>query len=426
MPCPRGASTPLVLALALPAFGQGEREDVFPLAREPVYVALAAEAQEASPEIRAAAATIVAARARVPQVSALPDPELMVGYDYGGMGLQPGADEDTGLVLGFSQPLPGPGKRGLRSAVAEREVSAVEHALHRARLEVAYRLRRAYADLLLARENLALIDDQKRATRDIEELTRSRYAVGLAQQSDVLRAQAELARLERMRYHELGQEEIALAELNRVLARPAATPVAGTPLLRALDVKAVRVPSLAEAVAGLDDASPALLAAHAMVERSRASRDLASKEQAPDFVARTSYLYRGSLPPMATLDLGIVLPLYKGKKQKQALAEAEARLLESQSSAEAMRLRVRSSVEKARADLEAAVREAEAYATGVLAVDALAVESALASFQAGKAPFVAVLEAHNTLYRDRWEQAELLFHILWHSASLDAMGVVMD
>ena len=28
------------------------------------------------------------------------------------------------------------------------------------------------------------------------------------------------------------------------------------------------------------------------------------------------------------------------------------------------------------------------------------------------APFVAVLEAHNTLYRDRWEHAELLFHVL--------------
>ena len=426
MPCPRGAFALLVLAPVLPALGQGEREDVFPLAREPLYSALAAEAQEKSPEILAASAAVAAAKARVPHASALPDPELMVGYEYGGRGLQPGADDDTGLAVGFVQALPGPGKRGLRSAVAEREAREVEHALHRARVEIAYRLRRAYADLLLARENLALIDDQRRATRDIEELTRSRYAVGLAQQSDVLRAQAELARLERMRYHELGQETLAIAELNRILARPAATPVPGTPLLRDLDVSAVRVPSVEKAIAGLDAASPALLAAHAMVERARAARDLARKDQAPDFVARASYLYRGSMPPMATADLGIMLPLYKGKKQKQALAEAEARLQVGQSSAEAMRLRVRANVEKARADLEAAVREAEAYQSGVLAVDALAVESALASFQAGKSPFVAVLEAHNTLYRDRWEQAELLFHILWHSASLDALGVVMD
>ena len=426
MPCPRGPSALVVLVFVFPAFGQGAREDVFPLSAEPVYAALASEAQDTNPEIHAALAAVNAAKTRVPQVGALPDPELLVGYEYGGVGLQPGADDDTGVLLGFSQALPGPGKRGLRSAVAEREAREVEHALHRTRLEVAYRLRRAYADLLLARENLALIEDQRRATSDIEELTRSRYSVGLAQQSDVLRAQAELARLERMRLHEVGQESLAIAEMNRILARPAATPVPGTPLLRELDVAAVRVPSVEEAIAGLDAASPALLAVHEMVGRAGVSRDLASREGAPDFAARASYLYRGSLPPMVTADLGIILPLYKGRKQKQALAEAEARLQQSRSSAEAMRLKVRASVEKARADLEAAVGEAESYAAGVLAVDALAVESALASFQAGKSPFVAVLEAHNTLYRDRWEQAELLFHILWHSASLDAMGVVMD
>ncbi len=426
MSCPRGALALLLVAPALPARAQGGREDVFPLARDPVYAALLAETEARNPEVQAASAALAAAKTRIPQASALPDPELKVGYEYGGRGLGPGADDDTGLSLGFAQALPGPGKRGLRAAVAERETKQAEHALHRARVEVTYRLRRAYADLLLARENLALVADQRRATRDIEELTRSRYAVGLAQQSDVLRAQAELARLEQMRYHEEGLVGNAVAELNRILARPAATPVGDTPRLRELDVALVRVPALEEATSGLELLSPALLAAHAMVERARAERDLARKEQAPDFLARATYLYRGSLPPMATADLAIMLPLYKGRKQKQALAEAEARLLADERSAEAMRLRARSTVEKARFDLEAAVREAEAYSKGVLAVDALAVESALASFQAGKSPFVAVLEAHNTLYRDRWEHAELLFHVLWHSASLDALGVVMD
>jgi len=426
MPCPRGALALLLVAPALVARAQDGREDVFPLARDPVYAALLAEVETRNPEVQAASAAIAAAKARVPQASALPDPELTVGYEYGGRGLGPGTDDDTGLKLGFAQAFPGSGKRGLRAAVAERETNETEHTLHRARVEVTYRLRRAFADLLLARENLALVEDQRRATRDIEELTRSRYAVGLAQQSDVLRAQAELARLEQMRYHEEGLVGSAIAELNRIVARPAATPVGDTPRLRELDVTVVRVPALEEATAGLEARSAAFLAAHAMVERARAERDLASKEQGPDFLARATYLHRGSMPPMATADLGIMLPLYKGTKQKQALAEAEARLLAGERSAEAMRLRARSAVEKARFDLEAAVREAEAYSKGVLAVDALAVESALASFQAGKSPFVAVLEAHNTLYRDRWRHAELLFHVLWHSASLDALGVVMD
>ena len=84
-----------------------------------------------------------------------------------------------------------------------------------------------------------------------------------------------------------------------------------------------------------------------------------------------------------------------------------------------MGLRARAAAEKSLADLRASLGEAQAYATGVLTVDALAVESALASFQAGKAPFVTVLDAHNALYRDRGVRG-LLFHVLWHGARLDA------
>jgi hypothetical protein len=34
-----------------------------------------------------------------------------------------------------------------------------------------------------------------------------------------------------------------------------------------------------------------------------------------------------------------------------------------------------------------------------------------------------VLEAHRVLYEDQRQHAELLFHILWHSALLDALGM---
>jgi outer membrane protein TolC len=163
-----------------------------------------------------------------------------------------------------------------------------------------------------------------------------------------------------------------------------------------------------------------------MVDEARAALEFARKDRGPDYAVGASYIHRGSLPPMATLGVGIVLPLYKGRKQDRAVAEAEASLTSQSRAAEAMSLRARATVERALLDLRAAVLEARAYSEGVLKVNALAVESALASFQAGKSPFVAVLEAHNTLYRDRWEHAELLFHVLWHSASLDAMGVVME
>ncbi len=73
--------------------------------------------------------------------------------------------------------------------------------------------------------------------------------------------------------------------------------------------------------------------------------------------------------------------------------------------------------------LMSAAERLEEIERQVLVIDALAVESALAGFRSGQTPFIAVLEAHRVLYEDQRQHAELLFHILWHSALLDALGM---
>ena len=88
----------------------------------------------------------------------------------------------------------------------------------------------------------------------------------------------------------------------------------------------------------------------------------------------------------------------------------------------ATRLRVRAAVERGVAALDTARAEADAYAGAILALDALAAEAALAGYKTGQVPFVSVLDAQSTLYRDRMEQAELLGRVLRQSAVLLAYG----
>lgn len=414
---------PFRVAVALCAVlgaGFARAQDVFPLSEDPALQALVAEAVERSPVLRRARFEALAARERVAQAEALPDPTLSVGYEYGGRGLAPGADDDTGARVAVSQPLPGSGKRRLAAAVAEKDAVRIDHGVARARLSLVYGLRLAYAQLLLARENLALLEEQERAVRDIEDLTRTRYSVGLAEQADVLRAQAELARLAQMRAHEEGLRLSAEATLNRLAARPAGAPVVPSFRLRDLDPRATRVPPVADLVAMADDASPDVAGIVAQVERAEASLAAARRETKPDFVAQASYLNRGSTPGRFSVDLGIVLPLHKSRRQERKVAEAAALLEAEQAGREATRLEVRAVAERGRADLEAAVRESAAYTGGVLAADALAAESALAGFRAGRQPFVAVLDAQRAWDQDRVRHAELLYHVLWHSARLDA------
>lgn len=397
--------------------GPAAAEDLFPLAEDPFLSSLVAEALEKNPELRWAEESASAAKARIPQASALPDPTVAIGYQNGGRGL--GSDDDTFVGLSVSQAFPFPGKRRLAERLESKEAERAAQPVARTRRALVARIRRAFTDLLLARENMALIEDQRQAGQDIEALTRSRYAVGLAEQPDVLRAQAELARLDQMNAHEEGNETAAIAELNRILARPSGTPLPTTRRLASIAEVPIQAPAIEPILARGEQASADLAEARLSVARSRAAVDLARRNLKPDFVGTAAYMNRGSMPDMWSVELGVVLPLRAGHKQRQAIVEAEARLRADEAAVESVWLNVRARAERNVAELRAAIREADTYSRGVLVVDRLAAESALANYQAGKVPFVAVLEAQNTLYRDRWLFVELLAHVLWHSAALE-------
>ena len=397
-------------------------QDVFPLAGDPSVKALLEETLARNPDLKAARERAAAAVARIAPSGALSDPVVSLGYEKGDAWL-PGGGADTGPRIGFSQELPFSGKRQLRRDVSARESDLARHANSAVSLSVTYALRKALADLLLARENIAIIKDQRRATSDIEELTRARYSAGLTSQLDVLRAQAEVARFDQMRLHEEGLVASAIAEVNRLRGQGEGSPVEIPGGLKDLIGRDIEVPPFATMLARAHDASPELHAALTLVERNRFAKDLAERNLKPDFVVSSSYAFRGSLPDRWMAEVGIILPAYRKTKQRQAVVEAEAQYRSAQAEQEAMALKARASVEKAYADFKAAVLEARTIEREVLVIDALAVESALAGFRSGQTPFIAVLEAHRVLYEDRRQHAELLFHILWHGALLDAFGM---
>ncbi len=409
----------LFLVLAGP---KARSQETFPLAADPSMKALLEETLARNPDLMAARERASASNARIAPAGALSDPVVSFGYDKGEAWL-PGGGADTGPRIGFSQELPFSGKRALRRDVSARESELAQHAIAAVSLSVTYALRKAVADLLLARESIAIIQDQRRATSDIEELTRARYSAGLGSQLDVLRAQAEVARFDQMRLHEEGLVAAAIAEVNRLRGQPEGTTVEIAGRLKDLMGREIEVPPLAAVLARAHQASPELHAALTLVERNRLAIDLARRNLKPDFVVSSSYAFRGSLPDRWSAEVGIVLPAYRKSRQRQAIVEAEAQYRQAQAEQEGMSLKARSSVEKAYADFKAAVLEARTIEREVLVIDALAVESALAGFRSGQTPFIAVLEAHRVLYEDQRQHAELLFHILWHSALLDALGM---
>ncbi len=122
-------------------------------------------------------------------------------------------------------PVPGKARRGGEGRERRRRPDAGSGPSATA-LALAGAVRRAHADLLEAREDQRLVDEQIDTWKQIDETIRARYAAGMGTQQDVLRAQSERTRLLQQRRRDQAAEEEAIAELRRLLDLPPDAPVA--------------------------------------------------------------------------------------------------------------------------------------------------------------------------------------------------------
>lgn len=361
-----------------------------------MLVVLVEEALAQNPDLAGANDAANAAAARPPQVRSLPNPMVSAVYTNGGWSPSLGSQDMTTLAFMGTQDLPFPGKRRLRADISTREAEQVALQVERVRLTIAATVRRAYYGLMLSREQLELVREQEEIWKQIEGVARARYAVGQGAQQDVLRVQIEVTRNEQLRTDQAAQIEIRISELNRLLGRAVPSPVetqevlAVEPLDRTLD----------DVLAWIGGFSPELKSASLGAEKATLVVALAKKEFKPDFSVQAGYMNRGRLDPMWQAGVGLSLPLYR-QRLSSGLAEAEAQLNASQRLVESIRLQLRFRTEQRLTQLEATAKVAELYGEGIVPQDQMSVDAAIASYQTGKLPFIAVLETLTTLYNDR-------------------------
>ena len=386
----------VVLSAAAQTAGQPARATL----PDPQLDALVAVGLANAPETAVARASVEAAQRRIVPARTLADPFVSITYQNDGRNVSFGRAEGSFIGVMASQAIPWPGKLRLAGEIAAGDAREIEQGtLGRTALTLEARVRNAWYDLVLARAIDRIIEDRRNAATQIEASVRERYSVGLAEQQDVLRAQVELARIDEQKATQAAVIASRAAELNRL---------AGTPQDRAiatpdrLSEEAI-FPALGDLIAAAAARSPELAASGQAIETGRIRVDLAKKNFLPDFSVNAGSMSRGSfeMGPMWQVGVGVSIPLWIERRQQNQLAEAQAvvrgRTAESETVSRELELRTR---ERA-AQLDAALRIAALYRDKILPLDELSLESALASYQAGKLPFISILDALNTLYSDR-------------------------
>jgi outer membrane protein TolC len=390
-----------VLALTLlappPALAE-EAQFAAALPSDPVADQLVADALQHRPELHQADAALQADRERVPQAGALPDPTITFGIQNDGFkGIEIGNMETSFWQVMITQPLPWPGKRGLREKVAGFDVSRSEAALDRARLSTEAEVRRAYLELLRTRDSLALLERLDRLWHDAEAQVRTRYQLGQAPQTDLLRAQLERARLRQRRWSLEADARVSGETLNRLRGRASEDPVETRASLRTSPLPAA--PVLDQALADAVARSPELAQA-ALAERQSGARvAVAERDRYPDFTVSAGIMPRGGLDPMWTASVGITLPIFSGKGH--AVAESRARQAAASMGSEAIRHLLQLRVRERTTRLAALAEINGLYRSGLLVQSEAAVESSEAQYRVGRATFASVLEALGAYVADQ-------------------------
>jgi outer membrane protein TolC len=332
-----------------------------------------------------------AARERAAASGALPDPTARIEWRDVNSDM---AGRSTKYTL--IQPLPFWGKRDLKREAAEADADAASAGSDAGWLELAARIKTAYAlDYALARQ-LDLSREVAGLLDSLATISRNRYANGLAPQQDAIRArvertamQAEIVQVENERHH-------AQVRINGLLARPPhaalAEPLAPRRLPAQLD-HAV----LAER---LRAKNPSLFADAARIRAAEKNRDVTYRNRYPDVALGVSPIQTGSRVSEWELMLEVNIPLQQGSRRSQE-RESERMLEAARARRDVGANRLLSELAENVSAYEAAQRIETLMRTDLLPQAELTFQAAQAGYENGKVDFATLLDAQRQIRKAR-------------------------
>lgn len=424
------------------ASAQALARDAGTISQDPVsdLGAILAEAEANNPTILAAEKKADAARARISQAGALPDPTLAVGVmNFPVADPSLGREMMTMARVQLSESFPWPGKRGLREAVARRRADAAGWEVERVRDEVTADVKATYSRIYFLDRALAVTGRNETLIADFADLTSTRYAVGAGTQPDVLKAQVERTRLADQLVVLRERRVSALARLNALVGRPSDTPLPGTELPEAVRAAALEVggeelnfaftpledvladegptdratsersiPTVAEVRRLALESNPAIQAHQQRVAALERAAALAGKAKLPDFNVSVGYSRRPRFGDFVDFMVAVPLPVFSDRKQDQGVVEHEASLAEHEARHHAMVDELNAEIESLVAGLRRARAQLVLLDDGILPQARTSLASATASYRVGEVDFLTLLDAQVTLYRHELDYHRLL------------------
>lgn len=346
------------------------------------------------PEVHAKHRAYLSALERAPQAGALDDPTVGVMIDRWSTRRLDGAGAgDAEKMIELAQKFPAPGKRALRAEVAERDADMVYIEANEHHLELQWQAQQAFYDYLLADQRLALAENQRRLLVAYTPAVKARSHRSLTMPRDLAAESARFAtdvlRFNRDRHN-------AIVRLNTLLSRGWEAPLTKPALTEPTDMPGDREELVRRALKG----SIAMRSVAARIARANAAMKLAKKDASPDFTVFGRYTASDTDADDDSVRLGVSLnlPLWAKRKQDHAVAEATHELGQWQ---EQRRAEGNAIVRDITLLYETARSQRDAlryYEQDIIPRTAQLLNTATATYQAGRSELIALLDAYKAKY----------------------------
>ncbi len=350
-----------------------------------------------SPSVERAYQQWRSASERLPQVRALPDPRLKIGFFLDEAETRVGPQQ---AKVGVQQTFPWIGKLQDREDAAAKGSLAAWYQYQQAQLLVVERV-------VVALENIAYLDKAIGITKEnyallesFEEVVRARYRVGAGSHPELIRVQVELGQLED---RVIGLEALRpsyVANLNAVLNRDPESSVDGIELSNTVVSQgADQITQMAH------QWSPVLQGIEQRVEQERINTEVARKNGYPDLTVGLEYIVtdEAANPSIAEsgddpimLSFGINLPIWR-EKYDAGVRESIAKRLSMSRSFDAQLNTLSAQVYQTWFEHTDADRRVRLYEDSLIPKAQESLSASLGGFRTGDSEFLDLLDTQRTL-----------------------------
>src|ERR1700733_8903732 len=287
------------------------------------------ELKRTNPQLEQAHQTYLAAQLQVPQVSALPAPQVALAEQANTGGpFDFKSSSDFFPYPSFTQPFLWPGKRGLAGEVASAQAEVVGRQYDGLVIQLVGQLQLDFYQLIALQSQRHFMDEDLQRLEEIKEVAKVRYAHNAAAFVDFLNAQVAVGSLYNDRFGLDKQIQSAAEQINTLVGRATQSALAVRDAESAPHLPAESLVQLMELA---QRSNPRMAADASQMEAADKSLALAEKAFLPDFALSVGAytdpaLDRPDSTRLYSVGVSVNLPTWGYQKERAGVGQARVQV----------------------------------------------------------------------------------------------------